>query len=85
MSPLAIRKTILAELAGAPPEGLTQAGLLTLVQLRLRGLTMADLADELSWLRDHSLAAYAADPMDPDNREVRVWTVTMSGRASLKA
>lgn len=84
MSPLVIRKTILAELAAAPVEGLTQAGLLTLVALKLPGVTMADVADELSWLRDHGLAVFTAHPLDADNRELRNWAITTAGRNALK-
>jgi len=83
MSPIVIRKTILLELTGAP-EPLTQAALLTLVQLRLPTVTMADLADELAWLRDHSLAVYTPPPLDPDSRELRTWATTPAGRLAFK-
>lgn len=85
MSPIIIRKTVLAELAGAPPEGITQGALLTIVQTRLPSVRMADLADELAWVRDHSLAAFTPNPLDEDNRELRAWAITSGGRLTLKA
>ena len=83
MPPLAIRKIVLAELA-TYGDALTQGALLTLVQLRLPKFTMADLRDELTWLRDRELAACVADPLEPDNRDARSWTITQAGQLALK-
>ncbi|OAM89332.1 hypothetical protein OH491_13590 [Termitidicoccus mucosus] len=81
MSPAVLRTTILAELAGAPHGTLTQEGLLTCVCQRLPGTTLADLRQELSWLRDRRLADYVPAPLDDD---ARTWTITTTGRAALK-
>ncbi|MCS6244657.1 MAG: hypothetical protein H2172_12460 [Opitutus sp.] len=83
MSPLVIRRTILAELA-AYGSGLTPGGLLELVKLKLPATTLGDIADELSWLRDHQLAAYTANPLDADDRTLRQWTITTTGELVLK-
>jgi hypothetical protein len=48
---------------------------------RLPGTTLADLRQELSWLRDRRLADYVPAPLDDD---ARTWTITTTGRAALK-
>ena len=81
MSPAVLRATILAELAGAPAGTLTQEGLLTCVRQRLPGATLADLRQELSWLRDRQLADHVPAPLDD---AARSWTITTTGRAVLR-
>ncbi|MBC8010059.1 MAG: hypothetical protein H7067_08180 [Burkholderiales bacterium] len=83
MSPSLLRKVILAELAEAPAEGLTQTGLLMLVQQHAPKTAMADLRDELAWLRDRTLAAFVADEFDQGNLDARTWTITTAGRLHL--
>ena len=84
MNTALLRRIILAELAEAPAEGLTQTGLLMLVQQHAPKAAMADLRDELAWLRDRELAAFIADELDPENRDARTWTLTKAGRLHLK-
>lgn len=81
MKPAVLRTTILAELAGAPAGTLTQEGLLTCVQQRLPHTALADLRQELSWLRDRGLVDYVPAPLDD---EARNWTITTQGVATLK-
>ena len=84
MSPLALRKTILAELA-AYGDPLTADGLLTLCKLKLPHLALADIVEELSWLRDHDLVAAIADALAPDDRSLRTWSITKAGQHALRA
>lgn len=83
MSPLVIRKTILAELK-AYGAGITPAGLLELVKTKLPSTTLGDIIEELGWLRDHELAAFTPSPLDPDERALRQWTITTAGELALK-
>lgn len=83
MSPQVIRRTILAELASYG-SGITPAGLLELVKVKLPQTTLGDIVEELSWLRDHSHVAYTASPLDPDDRALRQWTITTQGELTLK-
>lgn len=80
MTPSVLRTTILAELAGAPNETLTEDGLLTCVQRRLPKTARADLRIELSWLRDRELTDYVRHPLDDDAKS---WTITTAGKAAL--
>lgn len=84
MNTAALRKIILRELAEAPVDGLTQAGLLVLVQQTAPRTAPADLRDELAWLRDRELVACIVDALDPDNRDARTWTITKAGQLHLK-
>jgi hypothetical protein len=81
MKPSILRTTILTELAGAPAGTLTQEGLLTCVRQRLPQTALADLRQELAWLRDRGHADYVTAPLDDD---ARTWTITTQGLAALK-
>jgi hypothetical protein len=83
MSPMILRKTMLAELR-AYGAGLTPTGLTALVQAKLPATTLADITEELVWLRDHGLAACTPSPLDPDDRALRQWTITTAGELALK-
>lgn len=83
MNSTLIRKTILAELAAYGSE-VTQPTLLLLVQQRLPKVALADLRDELAWLRDRDLVAYTADTFEPENRDARIWVITKAGELALK-
>lgn len=83
MSPLALRKTILAELRDYGT-GLTAAGLLELVKTKLPATALADVVEALGWLRDHELAAFTTSKLDPEDRAMRQWTITTAGELALK-
>lgn len=83
MSTLALRRLILSELA-AYGAGLSPAGLLELVRLKFSGAALADVNEALGWLRDHDLAAFVPNPLDPDDRALRQWTITQRGELFLK-
>jgi hypothetical protein len=78
-----LRKTLLAEMA-AYGSGLTATGLLELVKTKLPRTTLGDVVEELTWLRDHELAAYIPAALDPDDRALRQWTITAAGELALK-
>lgn len=84
MSTLALRKTILAELQAYGGTGITPAGLLELVKLKLPATSLGDIIEELGWLRDHGMAAFTPSPLDPDARDLRQWTITTAGELALK-
>jgi hypothetical protein len=83
MSPSVIRRTILAELL-AYGSGITPGGLLELVKTKLPQTTLADIAEELCWLRDHQLVAFTTNRLDPDDRALRQYTITNEGELHLK-
>lgn len=83
MSPMILRKTLLAELQ-AYGAGITAAGLHALVRGKLPATTFGDVFEELVWLRDHQMAAYVESPLDPDDRALRQWTITTAGELALK-
>lgn len=83
MSPTVIRKTILAELAGAAPHPLPQATLLVAVQRLIPELRLADLVDHLGALRDQEMVKFLPDHFEPNVREMRRWFITDAGRAAL--
>jgi len=84
-APLVIRKTILAELAGAAPHPLPQSTVLVAVRRLIPDLELKDLVDHLAWLRDHSMADFNPDRFEPDVRDMRRWFITDAGLAALKA
>lgn len=83
MSPLVIRRTILAELL-AYGSGLTAAGLLELVRLKLPATTLADVIEQLVWLRDYQMVACIDSALDPADRALRQYTLTTAGELILK-
>ena len=83
MSPLVIRRAILTELH-AYGSGLTPSGLHQLIKLNLPATALADISEELSWLRDRELIAYPPSPLDPEDRTLRQWTITTAGELTIK-
>lgn len=83
MSASALRKIILAELK-AYAGGLSPAGLLELVKIKLPQTALADINEQLGWLRDRDLAAFTDSSLDPDDRTQRQWSITTAGELALK-
>lgn len=85
MSPHALRYTILRLLAAAKPYTLPQDTLLMHLNRLVRPpLEAADLMKHLSWLLDHDLAGFVADPLDPENLSARKWHLREAGEALLQ-
>lgn len=82
MSPLVIRRAILNELK-TYGSGLTPSGLHQLIKLNLPATALADVVEELTWLRDHELIAFIPSPLDADDRSLRQWTITTAGELVL--
>lgn len=85
MTPLIIRRTILAELARSADFALPVEQLLEQVNLRLRpALTREQLQQHLSWLLDHAMIDFLPDELDRDNAAARKWLIREAGLAALK-
>jgi hypothetical protein len=83
MSPLVIRRAILNELK-TYGSGLTPSGLHQLIKLSLPATALADVVEEITWLRDHELIVFTPSPLDADDRSLRQWTITTAGELILK-
>lgn len=83
MSSPVIRRALLREMS-AYGSGLTAVGLLELVKIALPQTTLADVIEELSWLRDNQLANSVENSMAPGDRALRQWTITTAGELMLK-
>jgi hypothetical protein len=85
MSPLVIRRTILAELAAAAPYAAPAEGLLNAVNDKVRPkLSLSELRGHLSWLLDHTMVDFLPDDIDPDNVNARRWLIKEAGLAALR-
>lgn len=83
MSPSILRKRILSEL-DAYAEPLTATGLAALVAAQFPDIRLGDILPELGVLRDQELVAFVADPLAPDDRALRQWTITTKGQLTLR-
>ena len=85
MTPIVIRKTILAELAGASPYMLPAEQVLTAVNVRVRPqLSEKELQGHLRWLADNRMVDCESDELDPKSESLRKWFILEAGRAALR-